>query len=58
MRTQKEGGDVSGTGWAKIRRAQEADTRHLWSWENWWPGLPSAPARLFFPPWHLPQSSR
>ena len=27
---------------------KEADTRHLWSWENWWAGLPSAPARLVF----------
>lgn len=27
---------------------KEADTRHLWSWENWWAGLHSAPARHFF----------
>lgn len=48
MRTQKEvemGVARAGPGSGGHK---EADTRHLWSWENWWAGLPSAPARLDF----------
>ena len=48
MRTQKQGGDVSGTGWARIRRAQGGRHQTLVELEEQVAWMPSAPARLFF----------